>query len=388
MSLEMSSVECFRNFVNERLTAAAEEIFGVFEKTVVVYEEELERQRRLLDDVLKPEIKLRNQRIPHFSACDEEVLANQQLCVQERNSSPDQEDPQPPHVKEEQEELCTGLLMQEADMFTLRPPYVSRDHSEEQNLPDPLPLTDISVPVIKPESEGSGVWELSDDRRLSRNVRRAKSQDHARGSQEDAKKKHFKCLFCNEEFHDFLKLKIHIRSHTGEKRYKCDICGKGFTQKALVRKHIMTHTGTKPFMCRVCGKEFSCQSNRLTHMKTHTGEKPHACITCGKGFSRGADLRRHNRTHTGEKPYSCVYCGKGFPYHSSLKNHVRVHTGEKPYKCIWCGKGFAVSTTLKIHTRVHTGEKPYRCNICDRDFAHNTGLRLHRRIHAREKQQS
>ena len=54
----MSSVEFLRDLINERLTSAAEEIFQVFQKTVVEYEEEISRQRRLLDIVLKPEIKL------------------------------------------------------------------------------------------------------------------------------------------------------------------------------------------------------------------------------------------------------------------------------------------------------------------------------------------
>ena len=54
----MSSVECFRDFVSERLTAAAEEIFRVFKQTIVQYEEEINRQLRLLDIVWKPEIKL------------------------------------------------------------------------------------------------------------------------------------------------------------------------------------------------------------------------------------------------------------------------------------------------------------------------------------------
>ena len=54
----MSSVQCLRDFVNERLTAAAEDIFRVFEQTIVEYEEEIDRQRRLLDIVWKPEIKL------------------------------------------------------------------------------------------------------------------------------------------------------------------------------------------------------------------------------------------------------------------------------------------------------------------------------------------
>ncbi len=54
----MSSVECLRQFVSQRLTAAAEEIFGVFKQTIVQYEEEINRQRRLLEIVWKPEIKL------------------------------------------------------------------------------------------------------------------------------------------------------------------------------------------------------------------------------------------------------------------------------------------------------------------------------------------
>ncbi|XP_044052185.1 zinc finger protein 91-like [Siniperca chuatsi] len=387
-SLKMSSVHYFRKFVNERLTAATEEILGVFEKTIVVYEEEINRQRKLLDIVLKPELKLHRAELPQQHVCtEEEVLAVQQLRIQERNSSLDHEDPEPPQIKEEQEELCTSqegeqlVLKQETDLFKLRPTCEGSDHSEDQTLCslllDPLPLTNISVIVIKSESDREGLG-----------VSGPNSDNHLSHTDQKAENKQFKCPFCTEEFHDFYKLKIHIRTHTGEKRFKCDTCGKGFTQKALLRKHMMTHTGVKPFRCRVCGKEFNCQSNCVNHMKTHTGEKPHTCITCGKSFSRGADLRRHNRTHTGEKPYSCVHCGKEFSYHSSLTSHVRVHTGEKPYNCIWCGKRFAVSTTLKIHTRVHTGEKPYKCNICGRNFAHNTGLRLHRRIHAPEKQQT
>ena len=54
----MSSVQCLRELINQRLTAAAEEIFAVFQKTIVEFEEEIDRQRRLLDVVWKPEIRL------------------------------------------------------------------------------------------------------------------------------------------------------------------------------------------------------------------------------------------------------------------------------------------------------------------------------------------
>jgi len=58
----MSKVETLRAFVNERLTAAAEEIFELFERTIA---EELEstlkdnqRQQKLLDALLNPEVRL------------------------------------------------------------------------------------------------------------------------------------------------------------------------------------------------------------------------------------------------------------------------------------------------------------------------------------------
>ncbi|KAI9523176.1 hypothetical protein NQZ68_030524, partial [Dissostichus eleginoides] len=61
----MSKVDMLRLVVSERLTAAALEIFGLFERTVAEYEEQLcrskeenERHRKLLDAVLKPEVRL------------------------------------------------------------------------------------------------------------------------------------------------------------------------------------------------------------------------------------------------------------------------------------------------------------------------------------------
>lgn len=54
----MSAVDDLRQFVSDRLTAAAEEIFQVFHKTIIQYEEEIGRQRRLLDITWKPELKL------------------------------------------------------------------------------------------------------------------------------------------------------------------------------------------------------------------------------------------------------------------------------------------------------------------------------------------
>nr|XP_033493236.1 uncharacterized protein LOC117263726 isoform X2 [Epinephelus lanceolatus] len=62
---KMSKAQILRASVKQRLTAAAEEIFGLFERTIAEYEEELsrskeenERQRKLLDAVFSPQLQL------------------------------------------------------------------------------------------------------------------------------------------------------------------------------------------------------------------------------------------------------------------------------------------------------------------------------------------
>lgn len=58
-TVKMSAVEFLISFVNARLSAAVDEIFTVFENTIVKYEQDIARQRRLLESFWKPEVKLR-----------------------------------------------------------------------------------------------------------------------------------------------------------------------------------------------------------------------------------------------------------------------------------------------------------------------------------------
>ncbi len=63
--VKMSKGQMLRALVKQRLSLAAEEIFGLFERTIAEYEEELcrskeenERHRKLLDAVFNPEVRL------------------------------------------------------------------------------------------------------------------------------------------------------------------------------------------------------------------------------------------------------------------------------------------------------------------------------------------
>ncbi|XP_058505068.1 uncharacterized protein LOC131472178 isoform X2 [Solea solea] len=76
-------------------------------------------------------------KLPQLHVCkEEEVLTEQQLCNQERNSSLDQEEPESLHMKEEEVEICTSHegeqleVKQEADTLMLTPENEESDHME------------------------------------------------------------------------------------------------------------------------------------------------------------------------------------------------------------------------------------------------------------------
>ncbi|XP_074495254.1 uncharacterized protein LOC141769757 isoform X1 [Sebastes fasciatus] len=338
----MSSVEYLREFVNERLTAAAEEIFRVFKNTIIEYEEEIDRQRKLLDVVWKPEIKLHRIELPlQYIFQDEEVLADQQLCIQERNSSLDQEDPEPPQIKEEQEELCTSQegeqleVKQETETFMLTPTDEESDHSEDQtldlnhyltqNTTDKESIVNISVkdPVV-PEPN-------SDHQLLSHTSHVAESQDQKGGKHGESGS---------------------TRNTEPEPKESQD---KSHSNNVFTT-HLNTWTDkTFPlYICDFCGKDFDIKSKLDRHLRAHKDEKPYFCNTCGNSFKDMQTLTRHKTIHTGERPYSCQICGKKFRLKSDVKVHIRTHTGEKRFKCNTCGKRYCRMTDLRRHSRIHT----------------------------------
>ncbi|KAI4832824.1 hypothetical protein KUCAC02_015768 [Chaenocephalus aceratus] len=359
----MSSVDFLREFVNERLSAAAEEIFGVFQKTIVNYEEEIRRQRRLLDVVLKPEINIHRIELPQHPVCEEQVLSEQQLCIQERNSSLDQEDPEPPQIKEEQEELCTSPegeqlgLEQDTDAFML-----------------------------------TATEEESEHQLLSHNSHVAESQDQEGGEQDSGStghaepKPHHKGKSQSKDVNNMNLSEMHSDT---QQSLKCDTYGMYFQEKSSLDKHLKIHTIKKTLSCNTCEKIFANKSELIIHTRIHTGERPYSCQMCGKTFRQNSNLIAHMRIHTGEKPYSCQMCGKAFKKNSHLKEHVRIHTGEKPFSCQMCGQGFCRSSALKNHLKFHMRGSPVLAkhvgNVSGKNTIFSSNLGSHTGTHTGEK---
>ncbi|XP_033493238.2 uncharacterized protein LOC117263730 isoform X1 [Epinephelus lanceolatus] len=361
----MPKAQMLRALVKQRLTAAAEEIFGLFERTIAEYEEELsrskqenERQRKLLDAVFNPRLQL------HRAADVQQLLVKEEVPPeqQELTASVDQEDPELPDIKEEQEgEQLQGL--EEADIkFTLTSVPVKSEEDDEEKAQSSQ-LHQRQTEQMETEADG-------EDCEGPEPARNSKLDTHLQPDTDD-KTSHSEPA--NDDSTDW--------EDTQEPQ-----SGLNLLQNIEVPvSDIESNTGKASVSSSECATSFGHKGHPQERTGIKTGEKPFSCSVCGKRFTRQDHLRRHFTVHTGERPFSCSVCSKRFAQKGQLKHHLIVHTGEKPFSCSVCGKGFTSKGDVKRHFTVHTGEKRFGCSVCGRRFADESNLRRHLKIHAKQK---
>ncbi|XP_054628935.1 uncharacterized protein LOC129179563 isoform X2 [Dunckerocampus dactyliophorus] len=96
--------------IRERLMAAADEILALFERTVASYEEELSRTREENERLRQQLEAVSKTRIVLHVEDDQQPIGHEEECPPRTQGgcyTLKQEDPQPPHVKEEEEEVWT-----------------------------------------------------------------------------------------------------------------------------------------------------------------------------------------------------------------------------------------------------------------------------------------
>ncbi|XP_037637786.1 zinc finger protein 845-like isoform X1 [Sebastes umbrosus] len=387
----MSTPLLLRAFVNERLTAAADQIFQVFEGTIIKYEEEasscqqeIQRLRALLLDA----VANHETDFSQSSICKEETPSEQGHCEQELSVC--QRDPEHRHIKEEAHELWAGQQQEEeeqqhefedADGSYLphssgwensvqgdtKPPQTNGE-SEEQFQEEtttvqfvlPLASTPSSQTLIQNERVQDGRENERPAASITLNQTQTdQSQSSFITSRESTDLSHlnsvapnYRCYLCDELFSSNQHLTNHaFRMHSKDADVLCAVCGKTLESTKSLNMHLQTHWGSK--CCHVCGKQCNSTTALTEHMAGHAGVKLHRCHVCGKECSRKGDLKIHMRIHTGEKPFCCSYCEKSFTHSGHLRKHMRSHTGERPHRCPICGRGFLQSAHLKYHLGTH-----------------------------------
>ncbi|XP_005727403.1 zinc finger and SCAN domain-containing protein 22-like [Pundamilia nyererei] len=390
----MSSPLLLRAFVTERLTAAAEEIFQVFERTIEKYEEEasssqqeIERLRGLLLEFMT------NQKrdVLQLSVCKEESPPEQEPCERTPSISVHKGNAEPQHIKEEDSELWAGqeqdekqaeefhdadasypphsAVWEENELEDTKPslqPEVQNCERDEEFLEEqetrtvqfilPLTLTSSSQTLAQSESVQDG----RESERPAASFSSEQTQAPFSTFRESTELPHFNsaapdchCHLCNKSFsssHHLINHAFHV--HSADAGAICAVCGKMFESTESLNMHLKSHKGSK--CCHMCGKQCNSTTALTEHMASHAGVKLHRCHVCGKECSRKGDLKIHMRIHTGEKPFCCSFCCKSFTHSGHLRKHMRSHTGERPHLCGICGRGFLQSAHLKYHLGTHT----------------------------------
>lgn len=325
--------QMLRSLVEQRLTEAAAEIFGLFERAMVEHEEEFcrtkeenQRLRQMLDEVLNP-------RAPKtVSHSDIQVVK----VVKEE--TPDwgpiviPECPLPLRFKEEEREMSItpeqfhmperavtnqiiigentvdgGAMTQVSQFHHLQPVENQMETSEDDcGGSDPDYLSETENTDNSSDSE--------DNRKAQKQKRRHQSFIHpqmvpaASSFYEGVKAKANGEDFGNPKPGSSVKQEVETDSdektenssdsdcHTDDpkkgKRHQCSECNKVFSTGQILRKHKKTSASGV----------HSSDPNPDVHKKSQTGGKWYSCPICQKTFSHKFDFKKHLKAHKRQKP--------------------------------------------------------------------------------------
>ncbi|KAM9822732.1 zinc finger and SCAN domain-containing protein 2-like isoform X2 [Syngnathus typhle] len=342
-----------KDLVRERLIAAADEIFMLFEKS---YEEELcrkreenERQRRELEAVRKAHVVV-------LPDADIQLLIShqgQEFSPRLQGGTSSLEHPQPLHVRE-----------QEADV----PMKSEEEPTESQRMMAETKGDRLFAPLSDSDDIGELLRSGTDSEEYAGSSRLEHPQpSHVKEEEEDSSSSNLllssPLVKCEDDDNSPDRLPLdhgaptaRVQSHAGtrtrKKRLSCSVCGHRFFRKIHLAAHMREHGGDNAASCCVCGQRFSSNVALIAHAATHTVDGPLVCPICAKRFSRKTNLSHHIHSHR-QDSLRCSFCDKPFTQEGTMATHMRIHTTGKDFPCPLCGRRFCVEANMVWHMKTH-----------------------------------
>ncbi|KAM6951288.1 uncharacterized protein FYW47_014817 [Aplochiton taeniatus] len=355
----MSKIQQLRALVNERLTLAAEEIFGIVERTIAdevtrcIQEIMLASQHQTTKTDENGSIDLTG--FVTLSGCNELTSQKRQYCEEELI----------PCLGPEH--LCIG----------------DTETNQQQKGPEPQE----SIKTMKRKSLSSSIKDKG-PRKRSVKPQTACTYTQEMSStqlspQNSASGLDYSCKVCAMPFPSREEFTEHVQIHSKASNI-CAVCGMICGNQLDLRAHlgrcIQAVKGIQSelhrFSCEVCGKSYRVRGQLVVHMRSHTGERPFLCTVCGKRFPGRRYLREHLIRHTNEKRYQCHVCNKRFHVKNELNTHMKHHSEDR-YRCEICSRVYKLSKQLTSHMKEHTEGIKYSCAFCDKAYLRKYDLKVH-----------
>ncbi|KAM9424424.1 uncharacterized protein KZ484_001502 [Pholidichthys leucotaenia] len=345
----------------------------------------------------KRRLKTRSHNFPQQPDCKEEVLVDQQLWKQEGTSVLEQEEREPPQVKEEEEELFISQegeqpeVKLEADMAT--PISEENEQSGAEPNSEQVLSHNSAVTEIKDE-EGSwhvdseSIKEEEEDPKPKK--RRLKTRSHSTSDDDSLTSK---TVYENDteapQLHDCKEEEVLTIQQLWNQESNSRL-GQEEQDAALVKEEeeeLSTNQKEEDIGLKKEADTFMVTPTDEDNDKNETEPNSEQLLShtspdtesqdqgAGKNVNPGSSRREEpkNRPHrnrsdcnnvenspmsenqcdtdTGEKSVKCSNHNKVIRNKSQRKKHCTV---DKPHVCTSCGKKFGFRSSLSIHERIHT----------------------------------
>ncbi|XP_072321522.1 uncharacterized protein [Eucyclogobius newberryi] len=158
------------------------------------------------------------------------------------------------------------------------------------------------------------------------------------------------CGVCGKTYRSDSGLRTHMLRHTSKLLTAAEIKTSSDGDAAEDNALKPASSKTKLFACVKCGKTFSAFLKLRLHLRVHTGRRVHHCKDCPRVFLSPSLLKQHAMTHT-EQTHTCEHCGKVFKNIRVYQDHKNLHTKEVMRPCETCDRVFWTRNSYVSHVK-------------------------------------